>query len=262
MLFKTNTFSTLVRQFILTLLAVLFVIPLIIMLIVSFRGEGIGNYVAVLTHSLFPGFFINSLVVSISTVAVVFVFTLTAAYAFSKLNLPLKNVLLNASLIGLMLPPIALIVPIFMLIRDLGLFNNYLALIGPMSAFITPFTLLMAKNYMDDLPNQLLDAAKIDGCGSFRALLYVIAPLCKPISVVVIIWAFLNSWNEYFLALVFMRDEEMRMITQAPQYFSDAYTVDIGKVFAALVLISLPVMIAYLSMQKYFEDGMTSGSIK
>lgn len=115
---------------------------------------------------------------------------------------------------------------------------------------------------MDDLPNQLLDAAKIDGCGSFRALLYVIAPLCKPISVVVIIWAFLNSWNEYFLALVFMRDEEMRMITQAPQYFSDAYTVDIGKVFAALVLISLPVMIAYLSMQKYFEDGMTSGSIK
>jgi raffinose/stachyose/melibiose transport system permease protein len=79
---------------------------------------------------------------------------------------------------------------------------------------------------------------------------------------VVIIWTFLFSWNEYFLPLVFMQEESMQMVTQAPQFFYNEYSQDVGKVFAVLVLITLPVMVAYLSLQRYFEEGMVSGSGK
>ncbi|MCU6793859.1 carbohydrate ABC transporter permease [Paenibacillus sp. WQ 127069] len=259
---KSNKATTVLNQIILTVIAAIFATPLVIMMMVSLQGEGIGNYIAVLTHPAIPRFFLNSLIVSASTIAIVFCVTILAAYAFSKLELPVKGTLMNLILMGLMIPSIALIVPLFLIVKSLGLFNNYLALIGPICAFTLPFTLLLAKNFMDDLPNQLMDAARIDGCGSFKTLLFIIAPLCKPMSVVVIIWGFLNSWNEYFLALVFMRKDTMQTITQAPQFFTGEYSVDIGKIFASLVLISLPVVIAYLSLQKYFEDGMTTGAIK
>ncbi|NOU98397.1 ABC transporter permease subunit [Paenibacillus sp. LMG 31456] len=262
MLTDSSKKTTIIAQLILTVLAAVFATPLVIMLMVSFQGEGLGNYIAVLTHPAIPRFFLNSLIVSVCTIVLVFCITLLAAYAFSKLEIPAKGALFNLILMGLMIPSVALIVPLFLIVKNLGLFNNYFSLIGPICAFTLPFTLLLSKNFMDDLPNQLLDAARIDGCGSFKALLFIIAPLCKPMSVVVIIWGFLNSWNEYFLALVFMRKESMQTITQAPQFFTDAYSSDTGKIFAALVLISIPVVVLYLSLQKYFEDGMTTGSIK
>ncbi|WP_165972206.1 carbohydrate ABC transporter permease [Paenibacillus piri] len=259
---NSKTKTTVLAQLLLTILAAIFAAPLVIMIAVSLQGEGLGNYAAVLTHPAIPRFFLNSLIISACTIALVFCITLLAAYAFSKLELPAKGTLLNLILTGLMIPSVALIVPLFLIVKSLGLFNHYFSLIGPICAFTLPFTLLLSKNFMDDLPNQLLDAARIDGCGSFKALLFILVPLCKPMSVVVVIWGFLNSWNEYFLALVFMRKETMQTITQAPQFFTDAYSSDTGKIFAALVLISIPVVVLYLCLQKYFEDGMTTGSVK
>jgi raffinose/stachyose/melibiose transport system permease protein len=254
--------SVIVSQIVLTVLAVLFAIPLVIMFKVSLQGEGIRNYVAVLTHPLIPRFFLNSLIVSSCTVAIVFVSTLLSAYAFSKLNMPAKSILYNAVLVGLMIPAIALIVPLFLTIKNFGLLNNYFALIGPLSALLIPFTLVLCRNFFDEIPDSLLEAARIDGCGSFKTLLYVMLPLSKPIATVIVIWSFLQSWNEYLLGLVFMQKETMQIVTQAPQFFIGQYTQDTGKIFASLVLISLPVMIAYLLMQKFFEDSMTAGSIK
>ena len=254
--------SAIISQIVLTVLAVLFATPLVIMFRVSLQGEGIQNYAAVLTHPLIPRFFLNSLIVSSSTVAIVFVSTLLSAYAFSKLNMPAKSVLYNAALVGLMIPAIALIVPLFLTIKNFGLLNHYFALIGPLSALIMPFTLVVCRNFFDEIPDSLLEAARVDGCNSFMAMLYIMIPLSKPIATVIIIWSFLQSWNEYLLGLIFMQEETMQIVTQAPQFFIGQYTQDTGKVFASLVLISLPVMVAYLLMQKFFEDSMTAGSVK
>jgi raffinose/stachyose/melibiose transport system permease protein len=249
-------------QVALTVLAVIFAFPLGVMVLVSLRGQGIGNYVAVLQHPMIPRFFLNSIVVTLCTIVLVYMITMLSAYAFSKLPLRGKNVLFSALLVGLLLPGVAILVPLFFTIRSLGLMNNYLALILPYTAFALPFTTLLARNFLDGLPNELIDAARIDGCNSFTALTRVVMPLSKPISVVVIIWTFLSAWNEYFLVLLFMQDDQMKTLTHAPQFFVGVYSQDTGKIFATLVLISLPIMIAYLLLQRYFESGMTSGALK
>ena len=258
----TSRWANLTAQLILTVLALVFISPLIIMIRVSLQGGGWGNYLAVLQHPLIPRFFLNSAVVTALTIVLTYVSTVLAAYAFAKLKLRGKVLLFNAMLVGLMVPAISVVVPLFVLFKNLQLFNNYWALVLPYTAFGLPFTLLLMRNFFDGLPDELLDAARIDGCNSFKALLWVVVPLSKSISLVVVIWTFLTAWNEYFLALVFMRSTTMQVVTQAPQFFTDFYDADIGKIFAALVLISLPVMVTYLSLQKYFEDGIVSGSLK
>lgn len=250
------------RQAALTLLALIFAGPLLIAAGVSLQGEGLGNYWAVLNHPLIPRYFLNSVIVTTSTIVIVYVITVLAAYAFSKLPIAGKGLLFTMVLVGLTIPGIALVVPLFLLVKALGLFDNYLAMIVPISAFTLPFTILLMHNFLDGLPNELLDAARIDGSNSFTTLLWIVLPLSKPISIVVVVWTFLGAWNEYFLALVFMRDESKQVLTQAPQFFTDVYGQDTGKIFATLVLISLPAVITYLALQRYFEDGLISGSIK
>lgn len=251
-----------VSQLVLTVLAFLFALPLILLFKISFEGQGFGNYLAVLSLPQLPQFFLNSVIVSGCTIGIVYVVSMLAGYAFSKLEMRGKTVLMNAVLVGLMLPATAVIVPLFLTIKTLHLFDNYLALILPYSAFALPFTLLLVRNFLDSIPNECIEASRIDGCNSFTTLLWIVLPLSRAISVVVIVWTFLGAWNEYFLALVFMRDPSMQMITQAPQFFVGVYSQDTGKIFAALVLISLPVMVLYLLLQKYFENGIISGSVK
>ncbi len=251
-----------VFQVVLTLLAFLFMAPLAITLVVSLQGEGLGNYLAVIRHPMIPRFFFNSVLVTSVTILLVYFVTLLAAYAFSKLALRGKTLLFNAILIALLLPGVAILVPLFFTIRSLGLVNNYFALILPYTAFSAPFTLLLMRNFFDGLPNELVYASRIDGCNTFTTLWYILMPLSKPISVVVVLWTFLSVWNEFFLVLLFMQDETKRTLTHAPQFFIGVYAQDTGKIFATLVLISLPIVITYLRLQNYFERGMTSGAIK
>lgn len=248
-----------VAQTVLTVFAVLFAAPLVVMVLVSLEGSGLGNYLAVLQQPLVPRFFLNSAIVASCTVAAVYVVTILGAYGFSRLVLPGKALLFNSVLIGLMIPTAALLVPLFIVVLRLRLVNNYAALILPYTALAVPFTILLTRNFMNGLPNELFEAARIDGANTFRTLLSIVLPISRAISIVVVIWTFLTSWNEYFLALVFMRSDMMGTITQAPQFFTSTYSQDTGKVFAALVLISLPIVAAYLALQRYFEDGLTSG---
>ncbi len=253
---------TIAFQVVLTLMAAVFIFPLAVMLLVSLRGEGLGNYLAVLRHPMIPRFFLNSTIVTLATIVLVYIITMLSAYAFSKLPLRGKTTLFSALLVGLLLPGVAILVPLFLTVRNLGLMNNYLALVLPYTAFSLPFTTLLARNFLDGLPNELIDAARIDGCNSFTALVRIVLPLSRPISVVVVLWTFLSAWNEYFLVLLFMQNDQMKTLTHAPQFFVGVYAQDTGKIFATLVLISLPIIITYLLLQRYFESGMTSGAIK
>jgi raffinose/stachyose/melibiose transport system permease protein len=262
MLLRRQVRNNISAQLILTLFALLFAAPLVITFMVSLQGEGMGNYLAVLQHPMIPRFFLNSLITTTCTIVLVYFISLSAAYAFSKLEIKGRAFLFNAVLVGLMLPGVAILVPLFLTVKQFGLFNNYLALILPYTAFNLPFNILLMRNFLDGLPNELLDAARIDGCNSWTALLKIVVPLSKPITVVVVIWTFLNTWNEFFFSLVFMQNQDMQTITRAPSFYVGVYGQDTGKIFASLVLISLPIIILYLSLQRYFEGGMTSGAIK
>jgi raffinose/stachyose/melibiose transport system permease protein len=262
-MFGTPTLrSRLGAQVALTLLALPFVFPLWVLARTSWQGEGIGNYTAVLSQ---PGFFrylLNSAAISVAVVSLVYATTMAAGFAFAKLHFRGKTLLFNAFLVGLLLPVISLLVPLFFTIQSLGLFNSHLAIVLPIAAFVIPFTLLLVRNFVAGIPDELLEAARVDGCTDFATLVRIVLPLSKPIAAVVLLWAFISSWNEFLLPLVFLRDDAKQTITQVPQAFNGLYYQDQGKVFAALVLISLPVMITYVALQKYFERGLTAGAIK
>lgn len=252
-----------VYQIIATLLMIPFVLPLIAIVGTSFAGEGfVENYGTVLTQTPFLRSTLNSAIIAVCTIALVYLVTMVAGYAFAKLKFAGKNLLYSAILVGLSLPAIALTVPLFVVVQRLGLTNNYLAVILPLAATTIPFTLLLVRNYLAGLPDEFLEAAKLDGCTSFSALFRIVFPLSRPITAVVIVWTFLQSWNEFFLALLFLQRGDLQTLTQIPAYFVTAYGTDTPKIFAALVLISLPVASAYLLFQKFFERGLSAGALK
>lgn len=254
--------SRLVAQLALTVLALPFLFPLIVLLRTSWRGEGFGNYVAVVDQDGFFRYLGNSALISAAAVAIVYACTMLAGYAFAKLHFKGKKLLFAAFVVGLLLPVISLLVPLFVTVRTLGLFNSRWAVILPVAALVVPFALLLTRNFITGIPDELLDAAKVDGCSEFGVLLRVVLPLSKPIAAVVVMWSFISSWNEFLLPLVFLREDSMQTITQVPQAFSGFYTQDQGKVFAALVLVSLPVIVTYIALQRYFERGLTAGGLK
>ncbi|KQQ07348.1 carbohydrate ABC transporter permease [Rathayibacter sp. Leaf296] len=258
--------STLVRvlcQLAAAAVAVPFLLPLIAIVATSFEGEGAAaNYLAVLTRTPFLRSLLNSLIISAGVIALVYVCTMLAAYAFAKLDLPVKGFLYSAVLIGLTLPTIALIVPLFAMVQQLDLFNTHIAVIVPLATTIIPFTLLLTRNYIEGIPEEILEAARLDGCTSFGALIRIVLPLAKPITAVLIVWSFLQAWNEFFLPLLFLPDPSLQTVTTVPLYFTSTYGSDQPKIFAALVLICLPIVIAYLSLQKFFERGLSAGAVK
>ncbi|WP_203567655.1 carbohydrate ABC transporter permease [Aestuariimicrobium ganziense] len=251
-------------QVVATLVAAVYLFPLVSAVLVSGEGgEGYAkNYWVVLTESPLLRFARNSLVIVIGTVSITYVATMLAAYAFAKVRPVGNKTLYYMVLAALTLPAISLIVPLFAMVQRFNLFNNYFAVILPLAATSVPFTVLLTRNFMEGVPNELLEAAEIEGASSFRALLHIVLPLAKPISAVVIVWTLLGSWNEFFLPLLFFQDPSMQVVTQVPTYFTGVYSQDTPKVFAALILISMPVVITYLSMQRYFERGLTAGALK
>lgn len=255
--------SRITSQVIVTLIILPFVLPLIAIIAESFNGAGfVDNYLAVLTKTPLLQSLFNSMVIAAGVIVLVYVCTMLAGYAFGKMNFTGKRLVFNAILVGLVLPTIALVVPLFVFVSQFELFNNYLAVIVPLASTIVPFTLLLARNYLAAIPDEVLEAARIDGCNSFGTLVRIVLPLAKPITAVLIVWAFLQAWNEFFLPLLFLPDPSFGTVTTIPLYFTSTYGSDQPKIFAALVLISLPIVIAYLALQKFFEKGLSAGAIK
>lgn len=247
---------------ILTLAGFLFLFPILIMLYRSVERIGFSSYLAVLTSNNLFRNYLNSAIVSAATIAAVVVITSLAAFAFAKLRFPLQRALFLYLLAALMIPTATILLPIYRMNKALGLFSNIASLIGPYTAVIAPFNLLILKNYMDDTPNELMDSARIDGCGTFATFLRIVMPLCVPALLVIVIWTFLSSWNEFMMAYVFLDRRASQTVALLPIRFRSMYGGDLPKIFASLTLITAPVVILYVFLQKYFVQGFTAGALK
>jgi raffinose/stachyose/melibiose transport system permease protein len=247
---------------ILIIVSLLFLIPLITMVSISLRGQGFYNYIIVFGDPRVPRYFLNSLIITAPTVFIVLIISSLTAFAFSKLKMPGKNIIFYIFLSGLMLPVASIIVQLFVMIVKFKLINNYFAVILPLTALILPFALLIFKNYMDDIPNEIMEASLIDGCSLIKSFFKVIFPLTLPAISAVTIFTFLFSWNEFMLPLVFFRKREMFPLTLLPQYFLAEHMFKISLVFTGFTGIVLPVLILYIILQKYFIEGLTAGAIK
>ena len=237
-------------------------IPIVIMLYASFRNGGIQNYLTPLTHPFFVRGFLNSTIIAVPTVILVIFIASLTGFALSKLSLIGSEIIFPVFLVALMLPVSAIIIQLFLMMIKLNLLNNHLGVILPVVSLTMPFGLLVIKNYMDDIPNDIVEASVIDGCSHFTIYWRIVLPLSLPALSAVTIFSFLNAWNEYLLPLVALRSTELLPVTRLTSFFINQFTRNYHMFFASSVIIILPVVVVYIFLQRYFIRGLTAGALK
>lgn len=251
-----------IQNTVLLAVAVIFVIPVFFMVQKSLEKNGLRNYAEVFAEVNMARNFVNSFIVTIFSVLLVVIFVSLAAYSFSKLKYPLKNAIYLLFLTALMIPAASMLFPTFMIINKMGLIDNLLSLVGPYVAIQVPFNLVIVRNYYDNIPDSIVEAAKIDGSSTFQTLLYIMFPMSKPALAVIITWAFIGCWNEYMYAFVFINKADMRTLTSLPTRFIGMFSTRYELMFATLVLIEIPIIVLYLLTQRRLQEGLAAGSVK
>jgi raffinose/stachyose/melibiose transport system permease protein len=250
-------------QAILTLAVAPFVAPLVIMVARSIQGEGfLLNYGAVIQRPEFLAFLRNSAVIATGVVVLTYACTMLASYALAKLPMRGRDVAFYLLVGALTLPTAVLSVPLFITIRTLGLYDSPVAVILPVAALQTAFSIFLARGFIAGIPDEMLEAARIDGANSLSILRHVVLPLSRPISAVIVVWSFVGAWNEYLLPLLFLQEIDQQTLTLLPSYFVGQFDADQPKVYAATVLIAVPTIVFYAAFSRYFERGLISGSLK
>ncbi|MFW5436746.1 carbohydrate ABC transporter permease [Paenibacillus apiarius] len=205
--------------------------------------------------------FINSLIVTVPTVLLTVLFSSMAGYAFSKKRFFGRDTMFVILIATMTVPPTVLLLPLYFIITKLGMFDSLLALIIPFS--VTVFAIFFTKQYIDDIPDEMLEAAKIDGAGDFRTFFQLVFPLIKPALVALIIIDFVQNWNSFTMPLVLLQSEsKFTLPLKLALIAQDSVAVPWSKILAANVLSLLPVLAVFLSMQKQFVSGLMAGAVK
>jgi len=249
-------------QLIATIAVIPFLIPLYTMIRKSLEGRGWGNYLAVVEVPGFARFFLNSIIVSAASIAIVYLFTMMAAFGFSKLRVANKEVFFWMMMAALTLPEVVLIAPLYATAVKLDILGTFWAVILPIAALQIPFTTLITRSYVDGVPDELFDAARIDGANGPKLFFHILLPLARPMGVALGVLVLINAWNSYLLPKIFLIGDDMGTVTLLPEFFRRQYNDDIPKLLAAAVLTALPEIVAYICLQKQFERGMAAGALK
>lgn len=262
-MFETRSLTARITlQAVLTIAVIPFLIPIAAMLAKSFEGPGWGNYLAVVSVPGFFRFFLNSAFIAAMSIVIIYVTTMMAAFGFSKLRIRNKEVYFWLLMAALTLPEVVLIAPLYSTAVSLGLLGTFWAVILPIAALQIPFTVLIARGYIDGIPDTLFEAARLDGASTWRIFWSVLVPLARPIAVALIVLVLINAWNAYLLPKVFLINDDMGVVTLLPEFFRRQYNDDTPKVLAAAVVTAIPTIVAYIALQKQFERGMAAGAIK
>ncbi len=228
--------------------------------LVVFRNLTVATYVELFKETLFLRWYVNSIIVASFFVLVGVFFCSLAGYAFAKHSFPFKNGLFWIILASTMIPAYAIVIPLFMVFTRLRLIDTYLVLILPMSAH--PLGIFLMRQYMQSIPTELIESAKMDGCKEFRIYYDIILPISKPAIGAVSIFLFIMSWNSFLFPLVFVTRAQMFTLQVGIASFLSEYYPNYPWMMAAAVMSVIPVVIVFGGMQKQFVAGLTVGAIK
>ena len=210
----------------------------------------------------FLHFFWNSLFVSTITTILSVAVAVPAAYAFSRFSFPGRNFLFFSVLLRNMFPAVIFLVPLFILMRLLGLVNTPGSLILTYMTFGLPLAIWLLKGFYDNIPIQLEQAARIDGATRFRAFVTIVMPLSGPGIIATAIYSFIGAWNEYIYAYTFLNKNDQLTLPIGIQRFFSENTTDFPGLMAASFMMSVPVVVLFLVLQRYFVRALTEGAVK
>jgi len=251
------------------------VVPFVWMLSTSFKGnEGIAtlpprwiprpgtleHYRKLFAEVAFLRHFGNSLVVALGATVLSLIVNALAGYAFAKYRFPGRERLFALLLATMMVPGQVTMMPVFMLLKELHLLNAYTGLILPGAASV--FAIFLIKQFMETVPDELLEAARIDGCSEFAIFWRIVLPLSKPVLATVALFTFMGAWNEFLWALIVMLDEAKYTLPVALANLSGQYNTSWGLLMAGSVVVILPVLVIFLLLQKLYVRGITMSGLK
>ncbi|HEX2177798.1 MAG TPA: carbohydrate ABC transporter permease [Nocardioidaceae bacterium] len=221
----------------------------------------LSNYERLFTQLDFPLYFFNSVVVALAVTLGNLVFCSMLGYALAKLEFPGKRLLFLLVMGTLMVPGVALFVPLFVLVSNLGLVNSFPGLILPF--LVTPFGVFLMRQFILGLPDELIAAARVDGAGELRIFFHVIMPLCGPAMATLSILTFLGSWNNFLWPLVVAQTEDKYTLPVALALYSVGQnSTQYGLLLAGAVVVVVPVLAVFLVLQRYFVQGIAMTGIK
>lgn len=219
------------------------------------------NYLQVIEDGIF-NYFKNSLVVAAISLLLLLFIGLCAAYAFSRIRLKWTKALFMTVIACMTISIHVALIPIYLLTRDVGLYDTTAALVGPYIAFNLPITIFILTNFMGEIPIELEEAARIDGCGHFRLFSSIIVPLSKAGIVTVAIYDVISMWNEFSFALVLTQSPNTRTLPLALWNYKSQYGSNIPMLFAVLFLSVIPMIAAFAFGQDKLIKGMMAGAVK
>ncbi|KAA0971257.1 carbohydrate ABC transporter permease [Aureimonas fodinaquatilis] len=222
----------------------------------------IDAYSRLMDNATLLNFMKNSLIVSVLSALGSLIVATFAAYSFSKFRFSGRNSLMYLILAGQMIPEVLLLVALYLLFDSLGLIETYAALILSFATFTLPLCIFMLKSYFDNIPDDLLEAGRIDGASNFQIMTQIFLPLARPGLVAVGLFAFIRAWNDFIYALTLGGQTRMTLPPGLVLQFGGEFRSLWPDLMAASFVTALPVMICFMFLQKHFIEGLTAGAVK
>jgi len=259
----------------LLVLAAVTLFPLLWMVSVSFMPPGaastlpppllpesptLANYRELLLQSGMWRWLLNSLLLATAVTALSLTFNTMAGYAFAKLRFAGRERLFQGLIGALIIPGQVAMMPLFLLLKEMGLVNSYGGVIVPAMASV--FGIYLVRQYARTVPDELLEAARVDGAGELRIFITVVVPLLKPVLASLAVFTFLSCWNDFMWPLIVLTDDELQTLPVALATLSREHVQDNELMMAGSVVTVLPVLLLFLALQKYYIEGLLLGSVK
>jgi multiple sugar transport system permease protein len=218
------------------------------------------NYRQLFAHTGMARCFANSLFLATAATLLSLVFNVTAGYAFAKLDFGGRDRIFKVLLGALIIPAQVAMIPLFLLLKNLGLVNTYMGVLIPSMANV--FGIFLVRQYALSIPNELLEAARVDGAGELRVFRSIVLPALGPILVTLAIFAFLGSWNDFLWPLIVLTDDDLHTLPVALASLSREHVQDNEMMMAGSVITVVPVLVLFLVLQRYYIQGLLAGSVK
>lgn len=227
------------------------------------KAVSFSNFTSVVTDQPFAQWMLNSAVVAVLTTIVGVFLACTAAYAFARFRFPGRTTGMMSFLVSQMFPGTLMLIPLYIiLVKWLNLGSSRIGLILVYATTSIPFCVWMLKGYFDTIPKELEEAAVIDGASAGTIFWRIVLPLAKPAVAVTALFAFMTGWNEFILAATFMDKETMYTAPVGLRFFVGGFSQQWGYFASGAIIVSIPVVVLFLFLQKYLVSGLTAGSVK
>lgn len=222
----------------------------------------IENYIYVFQKTNMGLYLLNSVRNTFISVGIIIIISFLASYVIARYPMKGTKFAYQYFIVGMMVPIHALLVPIYIELKQAGLLNRWYTLLFPYVAFGLSMSILLMTSYVETIPRELEDAAAIDGCSFWKTMMYVIFPLTRPMMATVAIIQFFQIWNEFSFSLVLISKEALKTVPLGLNAFKGAHDVNYPRMMAAIMISMLPVMIMYFSLSRKIIDGMVAGAVK